>query len=62
MQPVWPPMAAPAPAMIDGFYLVQPRLKPIPSGPAIGSLVGGIAGVLGSFPGLFSAAFCRWRG
>lgn len=62
MQPVWPQMAAPAPAMIDGFYLVQPRLKPIPSGPAIGSLVGGIAGVLGSFPGLVSAAFSPLAG
>ncbi|HEX2145300.1 MAG TPA: hypothetical protein VHG10_12410 [Glycomyces sp.] len=61
-QQAWPPMAAPAPAMIDGFYLVQPRLKPIPSGPAIGSLIAGIAGFLGSVPGLISAAFSPWAG
>lgn len=58
----WPAMAAPAPAMVDGFMLVQPRLKPIPSGPAIGSLVAGIGGILASFPGLISAAFSPWAG
>ncbi|SDL62253.1 hypothetical protein SAMN05216298_4563 [Glycomyces sambucus] len=47
---------APAPVMIDGFPIVQPRLKPIPSGPAIGSLVAGIGAVLGAFPGLIFAA------
>lgn len=60
--PVWQPMAVPAPAMIDGYYIVQPRLKPIPSGPAIGSLVAGIGGVTGAIPGLISAAFNPWAG
>ncbi|GAB3219235.1 hypothetical protein GCM10027447_01620 [Glycomyces halotolerans] len=58
----WPPMAVPAPAMVDGFMLVQPRLKPIPSGPAIGSLVAGIGGIVAAFPGLISAAFSPWAG
>ncbi|GAB3649563.1 DUF4190 domain-containing protein [Glycomyces tarimensis] len=58
----WPPMAVPAPAMVDGFYLVQPRLKPIPSGPAIGSLVAGIGGIPAALPGLFAAAFNPWVG
>ncbi|MFC3492171.1 hypothetical protein [Glycomyces rhizosphaerae] len=62
MQPVWPQMAVPAPAMIDGFYIVQPRLKPIPSGPAIGSLVAGIAGIIGAVPGLISAIFSPLAG
>jgi hypothetical protein len=48
--------------MIDGFFIVQPRLKPIPSGPAAGSLAAGIAGVLGSLPGLISAAFSPLAG
>ncbi|MFG3339354.1 hypothetical protein [Glycomyces sp. NPDC048151] len=61
-QPVWQPMAVPAPAMVDGFYLVLPRLKPIPSGPAAGSLVAGIAGVCGAIPGLISAVFSPWAG
>jgi hypothetical protein len=46
--------------MIDGFYIVQPRLKPIPSGPAIGSLIAGIAGVIGALPGLIGAAYNPW--
>lgn len=63
MRPVqWPPMAVPAPAMVDGFYMVQPRLKPIPSGPAVGSLVAGIGGILGALPGLLFAAFSPWTG
>ncbi|WP_156925801.1 hypothetical protein [Glycomyces arizonensis] len=63
MQPVqWPPMAVPAPVMVDGFYMVQPRLKPIPSGPAVGSLVAGIGGILGALPGLLFAAFSPWAG
>jgi hypothetical protein len=48
--------------MIDGFYIVQPRLKPIPSGPAIGSLVAGIGGIVGAIPGLISAAYSPWAG
>jgi len=62
MQPVWQPMAVPAPVMIDGFYIVQPRLKPIPSGPAIGSLVAGIAGIGGAVPGLIGAILSPWAG
>lgn len=63
MHPVqWPPMAVPAPALVDGFYLLQPRLKPIPSGPAIGSLVAGIGGILGALPGLLFGAFSPWTG
>lgn len=58
----WPPMAVPAPAMVDGFYLVQPRLKPIPSGPAVGSLVAGIGGILGALPGLLFSALSPWTG
>lgn len=61
-QSFWQPMPVPASAMVDGFLLVQPRLKPIPSGPAIGSLVAGIGGVIGAFPGLISAAFNPWAG
>lgn len=60
-QPYWQPMAVPAPS-IDGFHIVQPRLKPIPSGPAIGSLVAGIGAILGAGPGLISAAFNPWAG
>ncbi|MCH7231311.1 hypothetical protein L0U85_10685 [Glycomyces sp. L485] len=55
-------MAVPAPAMVDGFFLVQPRLKPIPSGPAIGSLVAGIGAIPASLPGLVFAAFSPWAG
>lgn len=62
MQPVWQPMAVPAPVMIDGFYIVQPRLKPIPSGPAIGSLVAGIGGIVGAIPGLIGVAYSPWAG
>lgn len=62
MQPVWQPMAVPAPAMVDGYYLFFPKLKPIPSGPAIGSLIAGIAGVCGAVPGLISAALNPWAG
>jgi hypothetical protein len=62
MQPVWQPMAVPAPVMVDGFFLFFPKLKPIPSGPAIGSLVAGIAGVCGAVPGLISAIFNPWAG
>lgn len=58
----WPMTAAHAPAMVDGFMLLQPRLKPIPSGPAIGSLVAGIGGTLAAIPGLISAAFNPWVG
>lgn len=58
----WPPTAIPAPAMVDGFYLVQPRLKPIPSGQAIGSLVAGIGGILGALPGLLFSAWSPWAG
>ncbi|MEU6860928.1 hypothetical protein AB0B28_18885 [Glycomyces sp. NPDC046736] len=61
MAPVWQP-AFPQPVVIDGFFVVQPRLKPIPSGPAIGSLVAGISGILGSLPGLIGAAFNPWVG
>lgn len=56
------PYSWPAPATVDGFVLVQPRLKPIPSGPAIGSLVAGIGGVLGALPGLILAALSPWAG
>ncbi|GAB3992050.1 hypothetical protein GCM10029992_00050 [Glycomyces albus] len=52
----------PAPAMVDGFMLLQPRLKPIPSGPAIGSLVAGIGGTIAAVPGLISAAINPWAG
>lgn len=62
MQPVWQPMAVPAPAMVDGYFLYFPRLKPIPSGPAIGSLVAGIAGISGAVPGLISAILSPWAG
>jgi hypothetical protein len=62
MQPVWQPMAVPAPAMVDGYFLYFPKLKPIPSGPAIGSLVAGIAGIGGAVPGLISAIFNPWAG
>lgn len=58
----WPMIAAPAPAMVDGFMLLQPRLKPIPSGPAIGSLVAGIGGTIAAVPGLISAAINPWAG
>lgn len=58
----WPPTAVPAPAMVDGFYLVQPRLKPILSGQAVGSLVAGIGGTLGALPGLLFGAFSPWTG
>ncbi|SDE35556.1 DUF4190 domain-containing protein [Glycomyces harbinensis] len=58
--PVWQPV--PAPVMIDGYYMVQPRLRPIFSGPAIGSLAAGIGGVVGAFVGLVSAAFSPWTG
>ncbi|HEU5130332.1 MAG TPA: hypothetical protein VFU12_20305 [Glycomyces sp.] len=58
----WPPMAVPAPAMVDGFYLVQPRLKPIPSGQAAGSLIAGIGGVLGALPGVLFSALSPWAG
>lgn len=61
-QPQWLGMAVPAPVMVDGFMLLHPRLKPIPSGPAIGSLPAGIAGILGALPGLISAAFNPWAG
>ncbi|GAA1678705.1 hypothetical protein GCM10009830_27300 [Glycomyces endophyticus] len=54
--PAHPYWAPPAPVTIDGFALVQPPLKPIPSGPAIGSLIAGIGAVLGAFPGLIFAA------
>jgi hypothetical protein len=54
MQPIWRPV--PAPVVIDGFYMVQPRLKPIPSGPAAGSLAAGLGGVLGALPGMVVAA------
>ncbi|MEV3935247.1 hypothetical protein AB0K52_04585 [Glycomyces sp. NPDC049804] len=62
MHPVWQPMAVPAPAMVDGFHLVLPRLKPIPSGPAIGALVAGIAGIVGSIIGLIGVIFSPWAG
>ncbi|MDN3239027.1 hypothetical protein [Glycomyces tritici] len=62
MQPVWQPMAVPAPVLVDGFPLMFPRLKPIPSGPAIGSLVAGIAGIGGAVPGLIGAIFSPWAG
>jgi hypothetical protein len=62
MQPVWQPMAVPAPVLVDGFPLMFPRLKPIPSGPAIGSLVAGIAGIGGAVPGLIGAVFSPWAG
>ncbi|MEU5155172.1 hypothetical protein [Glycomyces sp. NPDC021274] len=62
MQPVWQPMAVPAPVLVDGFALWFPRLKPIPSGPAIGSLVAGIAGTGGAVPGLISAILNPWAG
>jgi hypothetical protein len=62
VHPVWQPMAVPAPAMVDGFPLWFPRLKPIPSGPAIGALVAGIAGICGAIPGLISAIFSPWAG
>jgi hypothetical protein len=62
MQPVWQPMAVPAPVIVDGFYIVQPRLKPILSGPAVGSLVAGIGGVTGAIPGMISAAVNPWAG
>ena len=58
----WPAAAIPAPAVVDGFILLQPRLKPIPSGVAIGSLVAGIGGSIAALPGLFSAAFSPWAG
>ncbi|RRR97518.1 DUF4190 domain-containing protein [Glycomyces terrestris] len=57
--PYW---SAPAPVTIDGFAIVQPRLKPIPSGPAVGSLVAGIGAVLGAVPGLLFAAFSPLAG
>ncbi|MCD0447176.1 hypothetical protein LO763_26525 [Glycomyces sp. A-F 0318] len=60
--PVAPPVWQPAPVMIDGYYMVQPRLRPIPSGPAVGSLVAGIGGTLGALAGLLSAAFSPWTG
>lgn len=60
MQPVWQPM--PPPVIIDGFYMVQPRLRPIPSGPAAGSLAAGIGGVLGALVGLIFAGFSPWTG
>ncbi|MEU5875050.1 hypothetical protein AB0A73_26250 [Glycomyces sp. NPDC047369] len=56
----WPPV--PAPVVIDGFQIVQPRLKPIPSGPAIGSLVAGIGAVLGALPGMIFAVVTPWAG
>lgn len=62
VHPGWLPFAYPPPVLVDGFQLVQPRLKPIPSGPAIGSLVAGIGGVLGAFPGLIVAGFSPWAG
>lgn len=58
----WPMFAAPAPAMVDGFMLLQPKLKPIPSGPAVGSLVAGIGGAIAAVPGLISAALNPWAG
>jgi hypothetical protein len=48
--------------MIDGFYLVQPKLKPIPSGPAVGSLIAGIMGSIGGIIGLIGAGFNPWFG
>lgn len=54
--PAHPYWSAPAPVTIDGFAIVQPRLKPIPSGPAIGSLIAGIGAVLAALPGLIAAA------
>lgn len=62
MQPVWQPMAVPAPVLVDGFPLMFPRLKPIPSGPAIGALAAGIAGIGGALPGLVGAVFSPWAG
>jgi len=63
MQPVWQqPMAVPAPVMIDGYLIVQPRLKPILSGPAIGSLVAGIGGILGAVVQMIAAALNPWAG
>ncbi|MEU6246029.1 hypothetical protein [Glycomyces sp. NPDC047010] len=56
----WPPV--PAPVTIDGFLIVQPRLRPIPSGPAIGSLVAGIGAVLGALPGMLFAIVTPWAG
>lgn len=56
----WPPV--PAPVVIDGFQIVQPRLRPIPSGPAIGSLVAGIGAVLGALPGMLFAIVTPWAG
>ncbi len=59
----WPQAAFhQGPPTIDGFPLAQPRLKPIPSGPAIGSLVAGIGGTLGALPGLLFAALSPWAG
>ncbi|WP_051703990.1 hypothetical protein [Glycomyces sp. NRRL B-16210] len=60
--PVPQPFYFPPPVTVDGFHIVQPRLKPIPSGPAIGSLVAGIGGILGAFPGLITAGFSPWAG
>jgi hypothetical protein len=60
--PAHPYWSAPAPVTIDGFLIVQPRLKPIPSGPAIGSLIAGIGGILGAFPGLIVAALSPLAG
>jgi hypothetical protein len=57
-----PHWSVPAPVTIDGFAIVQPRLKPIPSGPAIGSLIAGIGAILGAVPGLLSAAFSPLAG
>lgn len=56
----WQPV--PAPVLIDGFAIVQPRLKPIPSGPAIGSLVAGIGGLIGGLPAPILAAVSPWTG
>jgi hypothetical protein len=60
MQPVWRPV--PAPVVIDGYHMVRPPLRPIPSGPAVGSLVAGIGGALGALTGMVFAAFSPWTG
>ncbi|MQM25468.1 DUF4190 domain-containing protein [Glycomyces albidus] len=60
--PAHPYWSAPAPVTIDGFAIVQPRLKPIPSGPAIGSLIAGIGAVLAALPGLIVAALSPLAG
>jgi hypothetical protein len=58
------PMVPPSPqgVTVDGYLLVLPKLKPIPSGPAIGSMIAGIGAVLAAVPGLLAAALSPWAG